>query len=169
MRTSVCDGIGAFIVVESWPLLLGLEVFSLLESSWAYLAESFPYRNPFEYHQTWRARHFLIYTILSGKQSCIKVINLPYPFSLNVISFLMASTLGYALQSASSKSPFVDTCQWKLTGLIVTVSSCLSLLTVSLSLIVNNHYFYPHLAVNFEINMYYFFNINNMMYYWFFT
>ena len=34
MRTLICEGIGAFIVVESWPLFLGVEVFSLYESSW---------------------------------------------------------------------------------------------------------------------------------------
>ena len=52
---------------------------------------SFPYRNPFGYHQTWRARHFLIYAIMGGKQSFIKVVSLPYPFSLNAISFMVAS------------------------------------------------------------------------------
>ena len=73
--------------------------------------KSFPYRsllghiwqNPFEYYQMWRARHFVIYAIVGGKQSCIKVVSLPYPFSLNAVSFLMASTLGYALRSASSQ------------------------------------------------------------------
>ena len=34
MRISICEGIGAFIVVEGWPLLLDVE--------------SFPYRNPLE-------------------------------------------------------------------------------------------------------------------------
>ena len=29
MRTSICEGIGVFIVVEGWPLFLGVEVFSL--------------------------------------------------------------------------------------------------------------------------------------------
>ena len=29
MRTLICEGIGAFIVVEGWPLFLGVEVFSL--------------------------------------------------------------------------------------------------------------------------------------------
>ena len=29
VRTLICEGIGVFIVVESLPLLLGLEVFSL--------------------------------------------------------------------------------------------------------------------------------------------
>ena len=29
MRTSICVGIGAFIVGEGWPLFLGVEVFSL--------------------------------------------------------------------------------------------------------------------------------------------
>ena len=29
MRTSISEGIGAFIVVEGWPLFLGVEVFSL--------------------------------------------------------------------------------------------------------------------------------------------
>ena len=52
---------------------------------------SFPYRNPFRYHQTWRARHFLIYAIMGGKQSFIKVVSLPYPFSLNVVNFMVAS------------------------------------------------------------------------------
>ena len=51
MRTSICKGIGVFIVVGGRLLLLGLEVFSLQESSWEYFAGSFPYRNPFGYHQ----------------------------------------------------------------------------------------------------------------------
>ena len=46
MRTLASEGIGAFIVVRGWHLFLGAEVFSLLESSWAYLAGSFPYRDP---------------------------------------------------------------------------------------------------------------------------
>ena len=29
MRTLICEGIEAFIVVEGWPLFLGEEVFSL--------------------------------------------------------------------------------------------------------------------------------------------
>ena len=29
MRTLICEGIGAFIVVGGWPLFLDLEVFSL--------------------------------------------------------------------------------------------------------------------------------------------
>ena len=33
MRTLICEGIGAFIVVEGWPLFLDVEVFSLWESS----------------------------------------------------------------------------------------------------------------------------------------
>ena len=66
-----------------------------------HLAESFPYRNPFGYHQTWRARHFLIYVIVGGKQSFIKVVSLPYPFSLNAVSFMVVLALEYALQSAS--------------------------------------------------------------------
>ena len=52
---------------------------------------SFPYRNPFGYHQTWRARHFLIFASMGGKQSFIKVVSLPYPFSLNVVNFMVAS------------------------------------------------------------------------------
>ena len=34
MRTLVGEGIGVFIVVERWRLLVGLEVFSFLESLW---------------------------------------------------------------------------------------------------------------------------------------
>ena len=34
MRTSICEGIGAFIVVEGWHLFLGAEVFSLWDSTW---------------------------------------------------------------------------------------------------------------------------------------
>ena len=47
MRTLICEGIEAFIVVESWPLLLGIEVFSSYESSWIALNmmdKTFPYR-----------------------------------------------------------------------------------------------------------------------------
>ena len=29
MRTLICEGIGAFIIVEGWPLFLDVEVFSL--------------------------------------------------------------------------------------------------------------------------------------------
>ena len=88
-----------------------------------YFAGSFPYRNPFGYHQTWRARHFLIYAIMGGKQSFIKVISfayyfvrvvsfayslvrvvsLPYPFSLNAVSFKVASGSS-ALPTTSSGS-----------------------------------------------------------------
>ena len=46
MRTLICEGIGAFIVVEGWHLFLAVEVFS--------------YRNPLESSQTWWTRHFLI-------------------------------------------------------------------------------------------------------------
>ena len=81
---------------------------------------------------------------MGAKQSCIKVVNLPCLFSLNAVSFLMASALGNALRSASSKSPFVDNWQWELMDLTGTVSSCPSPLIVSLCLIMNNHYFYPH-------------------------
>ena len=63
-------------------LFLGLEVFSLQKSLWAYLAESFPYRNPFEQHQTWRARHFLIYAIVGSKQTAIRTISLSHSLQL---------------------------------------------------------------------------------------
>ena len=118
MRTLVCEGIGAFIVVEGCPLLLGLEVFSLYESSWAYLAESFLYRNPFfigilinstkrgeqhisPYMQSWVASN----PVLRSSSYLI-------PFSLKAVSLLMASALRYALQtphSAPTRSPFIDT------------------------------------------------------------
>ena len=29
MRTLICEGIEVFIVIEGWPLFLGVEVFSL--------------------------------------------------------------------------------------------------------------------------------------------
>ena len=66
-----------------------------------------------------------------------------------VVSLLMASALVYALQTpfnAPIKSPFVDIYQWKLTGLPITVSLCLSLLpvTISLCLSMSKHYFYPY-------------------------
>ena len=68
---------------------------------------SFPYRNPFGYHQMWRARHFLIYAIVGGKQSFIKVVSLPYPFSLNAVSFMVASrsSASPTTLSGSSVSP----------------------------------------------------------------
>ena len=69
---------------------------------------SFPYRNPFGYHQMWRARHFLIYAIVGGKQSFIKVVSLPYPFSLNVVSFMVASGSS-ALPTTSSGSLVLPT------------------------------------------------------------
>ena len=62
----------------------------------------------------------------------------PTPFSLNGVSLLMASALRYALRtpySASIRSPFVDTYQWKLTVLPVIVNLCLSM---------SKHYFYPY-------------------------
>ena len=73
----------------------------------------------------------------------------PTPFSLNGISLLMASALGYTLQTlygAPIRSPFVDTYQWKLTVLPVTVILCLSLLPVtdSLCFSMSKHYFYPY-------------------------
>ena len=42
MRTLVGEGIGDFIVVERWHLLVGLEVFSFLESLWGHIL-----RDPF--------------------------------------------------------------------------------------------------------------------------
>ena len=137
MRTSVCEGIGAFIVVESWPLLLGYKFFlyrSLLGRIW---------RNPFLigillnsakrggqdislYMQSWVASY------LVSRSSTY-----PTPFSLNGISLLMALALRYALQtpySAPIRSPFVNTYQWKLTVLPVIVSLCLTLLLVTVSL-----------------------------------
>ena len=61
----------------------------------------------------------------------------------------MASALGYTLQTlygAPIRSPFIDTYQWKLTVLPVTVILCLSLLPVtnSLCLSMSKHYFYPY-------------------------
>ena len=69
----------------------------------------------------------------------------PTPFSL----LLMASALRYALRtpySAPIRSPFIDTYQWKLTILHVTVSLCLSLLhiIISLCLSMSKRYFYPY-------------------------
>ena len=104
MCTLICEGIGVFIVVESLPLLLGLQVFSLSEFSWAYFAGSFPYRNPFGYHQAWRARHFLIYAIMGGKQSFIKVVSLPYSFSLNAVSFMVTSGSSASPTTSSGSS-----------------------------------------------------------------
>ena len=48
--------------------------------------------------------------------------------------------------SAPIRSPFVDTYQWKLTLLPVTVNLCPSLLpvTVNLCLSMSKHYFYPY-------------------------
>jgi len=69
------------------------------------------------------------------------------PFSFNGVSLLMVSALRHALRtthSAPTRSPFVNTCQWKLTGLIVTVSLCLVALAVSLCLSMSKHYFYPY-------------------------
>ena len=73
----------------------------------------------------------------------------PTPFSLNGVNLLMASTFRYALRipyNAHIRSPFVDTYQWKLTVLLVTVSLCLTLLPVivSLCLSMSKHYFYPY-------------------------
>ena len=145
----VCEGIEAFIIVEGWPLFLGLKSFpykSLLGHIW---------RNPFLigillssakrggqdislYMQSWVASN------LVSKSSTY-----PTPFSLNGISLLMASALRYALRTpynALIRSPFVDTYQWKLIVLLVTVSLCPSLLpiTVSLCLSMSKHYFYPY-------------------------
>ena len=33
MRTLICEGVRSFIVVESWLFLLGLEVFSMWDST----------------------------------------------------------------------------------------------------------------------------------------
>ena len=67
-----------------------------------------------------------------------RLLTYPTPFSLNGVSLLMASAFGYALQtpySAPIRSPFVDTYQWKLTVLPITVSLCFSM---------SKHYFYPY-------------------------
>ena len=58
--------------------------------------------------------------------------------SLDQKSFPYRSLLGYALMtpySAPIRSPFVDTYQWKLMLLPVTVNLCLSM---------SQHYFYPY-------------------------
>ena len=73
----------------------------------------------------------------------------PTPFSHNGVSLLMASALGYALQtpySALIRSPFIDTYQWKLMVLLVIVSLCLPLLPVTISLCfsMSKNYFYPY-------------------------
>ena len=92
---------------------------------------------------------------MGSKQPLIKVINLSHSLQpqwrqfIYAVSLLMASALVYALQtpfSAPIKSPFVDIYQWKLTGLPITVSLCLSLLpvTISLCLSMSKHYFYPY-------------------------
>ena len=67
-----------------------------------------------------------------------RLLTYPTPFSLNGVSLLMASAFGYALRtpySAPIRSPFVDTYQWKLTVLHITVSLCFSM---------SKHYFYPY-------------------------
>jgi len=70
----------------------------------------------------------------------------------------MVSTLGHALQtprSAPTRSPFVDTCQWKPTGLVTTVSFCHVIISVSLCLCMSKHYFYPyHERYPLEISFY---------------
>ena len=69
-----------------------------------YFAGSFPYKNPFGYHQALRARHFLIYAIMGGKQSFIKVVSLPYPFSLNAVSFMVVSGSSASSTTSSGSS-----------------------------------------------------------------
>ena len=47
MRTLICEGVRSFIVVESWLFLLGLEVFSMWDStsnSFERGEQGFPYR-----------------------------------------------------------------------------------------------------------------------------
>ena len=73
-------------------------LFSLEQKSFPYrsflgriLRDHFHIRIPLRYHKTWRARHFLIYATVIGKQSFTKVVSLPYVFSLNLVSFRILS------------------------------------------------------------------------------
>ena len=70
MRTLVGESIGAFIVVEREPLLVGLESFPFRNLLRVYFMGSFPYGNPFGFCEAWRASYFLIYAIL-GQQAII--------------------------------------------------------------------------------------------------
>ena len=148
MRILVCESTWIFIVVGGWPLFLGIEVFFLWESFWAYFAGSFLYRNPLRYLKTWRARHFLIYATMIGKQSFTNVVSLPYAFSLNPVSFRIPSALLYRqlhdpvslrvrLAGASPfKSLLAIIFEWGLTGSVAFVH-----FQPSAYLIVSNFYF----------------------------
>ena len=65
----------------------------------------------------------------------------PPPSALTSSAFWECQPLGTPCGVPLPKPPFVKICQRKLTGLIVPVNSCLSLVTVSLCLIVSNLYF----------------------------
>ena len=47
------------------------------------------------YLKTWRARHFLIYATMIGKQTFTNVVSLPYAFNLNPVSFKIPLALLY--------------------------------------------------------------------------
>ena len=72
MRTLICESAWVFILVEGWPLFLGVEVFSL----WGSL----------EYYLAWEARLFLIRSV-GSKQTYARSVchNLPpSPFWVTV-------------------------------------------------------------------------------------
>ena len=125
------------------------------------LHKFFPYRS-FLGH-IWRD-HFLIGILLSSvkrggqdislhrqswaaNNSTSKSSTYSISFSFNGVNLLMVSALGHALRtphSAPTKSPFVDTCQWKPTSLTTIVSLCPVALAVNLCLRMNKNYFYPY-------------------------
>ena len=138
MRILVCEGIGAFIVIE-------VDISSLIQ-------KSFPYRSLFGH--IWR-NPFLIGIPLSSTKRGRQDISLymqsqvaskpvsgplayPTPFSFIGVSLLMALVFWCALLTPFTtpiRSSLVDTYQWKLTILPVTVSLCLNM---------SKHYFYPY-------------------------
>ena len=59
------------------------------------LRDPFQIGIPLRYLKTWRARHFLIYATVIGKQSFTNVVSLPYAFNLNPISSKIPLALLY--------------------------------------------------------------------------
>ena len=78
--------LGLFIIVKGWPLFLGVDFFSLSESSWACFSKSFPCRSLFDWHQTWSARFFFIYANVETKQDHVRVVSFTYSL-VGVVSF----------------------------------------------------------------------------------
>ena len=106
MHTLVGEGIGDFRVVERWHLLVGLEVFSFLESLWGrILRDPFLIGIPLDFTKHGEQVIFLYTWYVGSKQPFIRIISLVCPFSLNAVNFMKASTFECLVKYFFTSSP----------------------------------------------------------------